>query len=75
MEWIRRLLGPFSAAGAAGHDVTAPEAHREPMGAREGEAPEAESILDRCAGEDEKGGEKEERRRTWKTVSGEAEPK
>lgn len=74
MEWIRRLLGPFSAAGAVGHDVTAPEPHREPIGAQEGEAPEAESILDRCAGEDEKG--EEERRRTWamKTVSGEGEP-
>lgn len=35
-----RLLGPFSAAGAARPDVTAAEAHRGPIGAQEEEAPE-----------------------------------
>lgn len=35
-----RLLGPFSAAGAVGPDVTAAEARRGPMGVQEEEAPE-----------------------------------
>lgn len=35
-----RLLGPFSAAGAAGPDVTAAKAHRGPIGAKEEEPPE-----------------------------------
>lgn len=34
-----RLLGPFSAAGAAGPDVTAAEAQQGPIGAQEEEAP------------------------------------
>lgn len=34
-----RLLGPFSAAGAAGPDVTALEAQWGPMGVQEEEAP------------------------------------
>lgn len=57
-----RLLGPFSAAGAAGADVTAAEARGGPMGAQEEEAPGAESILHRCTGEEEKA--EEERRLT-----------
>lgn len=50
-----RLLGPFSAAGAAGPDVTAAEADREPIEEQEEEAPEAESILNRCTRKKEKG--------------------
>ncbi|TNN89266.1 hypothetical protein EYF80_000554 [Liparis tanakae] len=58
-----RLRGPCSAAGAAGCDVTAAEAHGGPMGAQEEEAPRAESILHRCTSEEEKGEEEEEERR------------
>lgn len=58
-----RLLGPFSAAGAAGPDVTAAVAERGPIRAQEEEAPGAESILHRCISEEKKG--EEERRLTW----------
>lgn len=53
-----RLPCPFSAAGAAGSDVTAAETQRGPMGAEEEEAPP--SILHRCTREKE-----EEEESTW----------
>ena len=70
-----RLLGPFSAAGAAGPDVTAAEAHREPMGAQEEEAPrerKASSIGVRARRREERGGEASDM--VYETVSGEAGP-
>lgn len=51
-----RLLAPFSAAGAAGSDVTTAEA--QPGGQwerRKRRPPGAESVLHRCTGEEEKG--------------------
>lgn len=70
-----RLLGPFSAAGAAGPDVTAAEAHREPMRAQEEEAPrerKASSIGVRARRREERGGEASDM--VYETVSGEAGP-
>lgn len=61
-----RLLGPFSAAGAAGPDVTAAEFHRGPIGAQE-EPPWAESIFHRCTSEEKKG-EEERRHGIWKCL-------